>query len=206
VAVLGRNGSGKTTWLKTLLGLLRPVSGRVKASGRFGYVPQVAALDEIVPVKAGEVVLWGRLGGWAFLRPFASRADRIARDEALSAAHAADLADRSYRDLSEGQKQRVLFARLLVMRADVAVLDEPTASMDAMAEREALTRLAELARAGSMAVLVVAHDLVVAREFADRVVFVDRDDQAVVAGDVDTVFADPLFRRHYGEVKRGLRD
>src|SRR5688572_18680562 len=126
--ILGRNGAGKSTFLTTLLGLLPPVAGTVeRAPGvRCGYVPQVSTIDELLPVKAREVVRWGQLSGWSFLRPFATRAERAAGEEALAAAGATPLARQSYRDLSLGQKQRVLFARLLAMAADVAVLDEPT--------------------------------------------------------------------------------
>ena len=200
-AVLGRNGAGKSTFLATLLGLLPPVGGAVeRAPGvRCGYVPQVAALDELLPVKTREVVLWGQLSGWSFLRPWATRAERARCDEALTAAGAAGLARQPYRDLSTGQKQRVLFARLLAMGADVAVLDEPTAAMDAVTERETLERLAALARRG-VAVVVVAHDLGVAKRYADRALYLDRDDGLAVAGDVATVLAHPSFVRHYGDL------
>lgn len=204
VAVLGRNGAGKSTWLKTVLRLIPPISGHTTrgVAARLAYVPQVGALDDVVPVRAAEVVLWGSLEGWGFLRPFASRADRTSRDQALDAAQAQEFARRPYRDLSQGQKQRILFARMLALRADVAILDEPTAAMDALAEREALDRLAALASTRSMAIVIVAHDPGVAAEFADRVLFLDRDDQAVVTGDTEAVFADPRFRRHYGEARR----
>jgi zinc transport system ATP-binding protein len=200
-AVLGRNGAGKSTFLMTLLGLLPPIAGRVERSAgvRCGYVPQVAALDELLPVKTVEVVRWGQLSGWSFLRPFATRAERAACDAALAAAGATDLARQSYRDLSMGQKQRVLFARLLAIGADVAVLDEPTAAMDAVTERETLERLAGLARRG-VAVLVVAHDLGVAKRYADVALYLDRDDGVATSGGVTEVLAHPSFVRHYGDL------
>src|SRR5215217_8421005 len=69
VVVVGRNGSGKSTWFKTLLGMQPPVSGAVvKGAGlRSAYVPQTAAIDSVLPLRAHEVVLWGRLSGWGFL-------------------------------------------------------------------------------------------------------------------------------------------
>ena len=81
VAVIGRNGSGKSTWFRTLLGLLPPVSGTVRREHqplRIAYVPQSSALDPLLPLRARDIVLWGRLSGRSFLRPFASRGDRQA--------------------------------------------------------------------------------------------------------------------------------
>src|SRR5688572_17889478 len=100
--ILGRNGAGKSTFLKTLLGLIAPIAGSVeRAPGiQCGYVPQVAAIDELLPVSAREVVRWGRLQGWSFLHPWPSRADRLATDEALAVAGATALARQAYRDLS----------------------------------------------------------------------------------------------------------
>src|SRR5687768_7587434 len=138
--VLGRNGAGKTTWFRTLLGVMPPVSGRIeRAPGlRIAYVPQRLGLDAILPVAARDIVAWGRLSGWSFLRPLAGPTDREACTAALAKAGAADLAGHSFRDLSEGQKQKVLFARMLATDADLVVLDEPTAAMDAVAERDAM--------------------------------------------------------------------
>lgn len=150
-------------------------------------------------MSAREVVRWGRLEGWSFLRPLASRADRHAADEALATAGATALGRQAYRDLSQGQKQRVLFARLLAQGADVAVLDEPTAAMDLVTERETLERLAGLAER-DVAVIVVAHDLGVARRYADAALYLDRDDGVVATGGVGEVMAHPSFVRAYGEL------
>jgi zinc transport system ATP-binding protein len=201
VVVVGRNGSGKSTWFKTLLGLLPPVSGAVvKAPGlRCAYVPQTAAIDPILPLRAHEIVLWGRLSRWGFLHPFATRQDRAAAEAALASAGASDFAHRPYRELSEGQKQRVLLARVLATEADLVLLDEPTAAMDAVAERETMQRLAELARGRRIGVVVVSHQLRVASQYADTVLFMDRDAPAVLVGDVRTVFCHDAFIRQYGD-------
>ena len=202
LAVVGRNGSGKSTFFKTLLGLLPPVSGRIVKSHpsvRSAYVPQTSSIDPILPVRPQEMVLWGRLSGWNFLRPFSKREDRQAVDSALETAGANAIANRPYRELSEGQKQRALLARVLATEADLVLLDEPTAAMDAVAERETMRRLAELARERRLAVVVVSHDLRVAAEFADQLLFVDREAPAVVLGDANTVFCHPAFRHQYGD-------
>ena len=89
LAVIGRNGSGKSTWFRTLLGLQAPVSGRVFRSGphvKSAYVPQISGIDGLLPVRSRELVHWGRLSGWNFLRPFSKREDRDAVELALQTA------------------------------------------------------------------------------------------------------------------------
>jgi zinc transport system ATP-binding protein len=202
LAVVGRNGSGKSTFFKTLLGLLAPVSGRIaKASPQMktAYVPQTSSIDPILPVRPKEMVLWGRLSGWNFLKPFASREDRHLADTALDSAGARAFSHRPYRELSEGQKQRALLARVLATEADLVLLDEPTAAMDAVAERETMQRLAGLARERRISVVVVSHDLHVSAEYADSLLFFDREGGSVVHGDARSVFCHPAFRHQYGD-------
>lgn len=202
LAVVGRNGSGKSTFFKTLLGLLPPVSGHIHKGSphvKTAYVPQTSSIDPILPVRPKEMVLWGRLSGWNFLNPFASREDRHAAEAALDSAGARPIANRPYRELSEGQKQRALLARVLATEADLVLLDEPTAAMDAVAERETMQRLAQLARSRRISVVVVSHDLHVSAEFADSLLFFDKEGGTVVSGDARTVFCHPSFRHQYGD-------
>jgi zinc transport system ATP-binding protein len=203
LAVIGRNGSGKTTWFKTLLGLRQPLGGRlIKARPdlRVAYVPQVAQLDPILPVRARELVLWGRINGWGFLKPFSSRQDREACTRALAEAEATAFADKPYAELSEGQKQRILFARMLATDAELALLDEPTAAMDPVAERDAYRRLQRLAHEKQLAVVVISHSLGVAARFADELLWLDAEGQKVRHGAPEVVLADDDFREQYGDV------
>jgi zinc transport system ATP-binding protein len=206
IMVLGRNGSGKTTFFRTVLGLLPPVAGRVRRGPgvRLAYVGQGLVLDRILPLRARDVVAWGRLSGWSFLGRGNGGA-RAACDRALTEAGVIELADRPFRDLSEGQKQRVLLARMLAAEPQIGFLDEPTAAMDAVAEGEAIAHLARLAHQGGLAIVVISHVLGLAARFADEVVFLDRDDGVVVHGPPTTVFDHPSFRRQFGalEVNRG---
>ncbi|MCC6526705.1 MAG: metal ABC transporter ATP-binding protein [Polyangiaceae bacterium] len=203
VGVLGRNGSGKSTWFKTLLGLLRPVAGRVERSApglRMAYVPQSAGLDAILPLSARDVVAQGRLTGTSFLRPWASAEDRRVVAGALEAVGVAGLARRRFRDLSKGQQQRVLFARMLATRADLALLDEPTAAMDVEGEREAVAELARLAHGERMAVVLVTHALELAERNCDELIVFDRPARRVVHGPSAEVAGGALYRRLRGEL------
>lgn len=194
-AVVGRNGSGKTTWFKTMLGLLRPLSGEVRRGGaRLSYVPQRTGYDDLWPVTARDVVAMGIERGRSFFVP----GPRPGVADALAAVGATELGERPFRSLSEGQKQRVLLARVVASHADVVFLDEPTAAMDPVAEQEALVLLDDVRRRFGTTIVVVSHFLGVAREHADRVLFMDRPAQAVVLGAPDDVFAHPVFQARYG--------
>jgi zinc transport system ATP-binding protein len=198
--ILGRNGSGKSTLVKTILGLLRPVGGAVGWSdgARRAYVPQSAAIDATVPVRAADVAAWGRLRGWGFLRPVPSRADLAARDRALAALGVGELAGAKLRDLSGGQVQRILFARMLAGEADVAVLDEPTAAMDAAGERAVYATLRGLARGEDLAVVVVTHAVSSALGASDEVLLLDPDGRRVVHGTPAQVAEDAAFHALFG--------
>jgi zinc transport system ATP-binding protein len=201
LAVIGRNGSGKTTWLRTVLGLLPPVCGRVELARpdlRMAYLPQRAALDELYPLLAREVVALGLLRSWSFLG-LALGGDPPEVARALGEMGALELAERPYRLLSEGQKQRVLFARLVASQAEIALLDEPTSAMDLVAEREAFTLLDQMRKRHGTAVVVVSHYLGLVREFADRVVLLDRDTPAIVVGEPEDVFRHGVFSARYGD-------
>jgi zinc transport system ATP-binding protein len=200
-AVLGRNGSGKSTWIRTLLGLIAPVSGSVVRSRpdlKLAYLPQRQAFDELYPVLVRDVVAMGAERGLAV---FGLRrrdvADKVLR--ALSLVQASDLAPRPYRELSAGQKQRVLLARLAAGEPDLAVLDEPTSAMDVVAEREAYELLSRLQRERRVALVIVSHFLGLARRYADRALLLDRDTPGVVAGAAEEVLAHESFRKRYGD-------
>ncbi len=205
-AVVGRNGAGKTTFFRTLLGLLPPVGGELDSRISplpIGYIPQRSQLDPLIPLRAWDVCAMGVERGASFLRPRLGGGARREVDRALAEMGAAELASRSFGELSEGQKQRVLMARLVAGHPALAVLDEPTAAMDEVAERQTLELIDALREDHGMAVLIVSHHLPVVSRFADQVLFLDRDAQAAVAGKPEVVFRHPAFRARYGEESAG---
>jgi zinc transport system ATP-binding protein len=202
--VVGRNGSGKTTWFRTLLGLLPPVSGGVAwPQGRrpIAYVPQRSAFDELYPVPVHEVVSMGAERGWSFLSPGGGRGDRV--NQALTEVGAWELRHRNFRALSEGQKQRVLLARMLCSQAGIALLDEPTAAMDAVAEEEAMAMLDGLRRAHNLALVVVSHHLQVAFRHADRILFLDPE-VGVEVGSAAEIQQSEAWRARYQDRHAGV--
>ena len=204
VLVVGRNGSGKTTFARTLLGLLPPVSGETawRSGVRATYVPQVVTLD-VAPLRVRDVARWGTQWGWDFLRPWTTKAQRGRVEKGLAEVGAAELGGRRFVELSGGQQQRVLLARMLASGAELAVLDEPTASMDAVAERAAFARIRELARERNLGTVVISHAVAVAAHFADLIVFFDPDapgGEKIAVGRVADIAARPRFMAQFGRL------
>jgi zinc transport system ATP-binding protein len=117
--------------------------------------------------------------------------------EALEQAGATALADRPFRTLSEGQKQRVLLARLIASRPELALLDEPTSAMDAVAERETLAALDAARKRSGTTIVVVSHYLGMVRELADKMILFDASCSSVVVGDPAHVLEHEAFHRSY---------
>ncbi len=164
LGIIGPNGGGKTTLLKVILGLLQPRAGEVRVFGRpprevshrIGYVPQHGRIDPSVPASVLDVVLTGRLhksswGAWW------SRKDREAAFAALEQTQTAQFAHHSIAALSGGQRQRVLIARALAAEAELLLLDEPTAGVDAPSEQNFTDLLHELNR--RVPIVLVSHDV-----------------------------------------------
>jgi manganese/zinc/iron transport system ATP- binding protein len=199
--IIGPNGAGKSTLLKAALGLVPLAGGEVRFFGRpldevrrrIGYVPQRGTVDWGFPVTAMDVVLMGtypRLG-W-FRRP--GRRERECGRECLARVGLADLADRQIGRLSGGQQQRVFLARALAQEADLYLLDEPMAGVDARSQEQIFRVLAALRAEGKL-VVVVHHDLRAAAEWFDAVALVDM--RLIAAGPTATVLTPDNLRRTY---------
>lgn len=204
--VLGRNGSGKTTWFRTVLGLVPRLGGQVvrRPGLRVSYVPQRSRFDDLFPLLSRDVVAMGVDRGRRFLGLRLREPDAVRT--ALEEVGAAELADRPFRELSEGQKQRVLLARLVASGPELAFLDEPTAAMDVVAERAALSLLDAHRRAHGTTVVVVTHYLGAARDIADRALFVDAERQRVVVGAPHEVLGHDAFRHSFGPDEEARAD
>jgi zinc/manganese transport system ATP-binding protein len=161
LAVMGPNGAGKSTLLAAIAGRLRPLSGRIETQGAVGYLPQSPRLNLRIPLRAFDFAAMGaaaRTGPYGGL----SRADRDRVGEALATVGLTDLADRPVAAMSGGQRQRLLFARLMVQDAAVLLLDEPFAAIDADTTADLLAVIAGW-RAQGRIVAAALHDLDTAR-------------------------------------------
>jgi zinc transport system ATP-binding protein len=176
LCVAGENGSGKSTLLRGLLGFLSPEGGRVLrpglGNGDTGYLPQESGGSGDFPASVFEVVLSGRLGRRG-IRPFYSSEDRRAAEEHLERLGMADLRRRCFRELSGGQRRRVLLARALCAARTLLVLDEPAAGLDPLVRGEVYRLLERVNREQGMGILMVSHDLDEAIQSATKILHLD---------------------------------
>ena len=173
VGVIGPNGSGKSTLIKSILGFVKPDIGKVrifgedasKAKGRVAYVPQRGSVDWDFPITVREVAVMGRYGTKRWWQDM-SRNDYALADRALEQVRMSEFGKRQIGQLSGGQQQRVFMARALAQDADILLLDEPFAGVDAATERAILNVLTQ-ARNKGKTMVVVHHDLETAAEYFD---------------------------------------
>lgn len=203
-ALVGVNGSGKTTLLRVLLGLLRPITGRVeRPDGAVGYVPQIDRSEGLLPVTARQVVLMGCAPRLSLVGR-AGAQERDHADAALARFGVADLANRRVTSLSGGQRQRVLLARALVSSPRLLVLDEPVRGLDLASAARLVAILRDLAHDQGLAVVVATHSLDLVANHADHVALFK--DGSVASGPVEEVLTDAVLTRyldapvHVGEV------
>lgn len=201
VGVIGPNGSGKSTLIKAMLGFVQPDFGDVlifgspiqQAKGRVAYVPQRGSVDWDFPITVREVALLGRYGHVPWWRDL-SRNDEAIADDALAQVRMSEFAARQIGQLSGGQQQRVFMARALAQGADILLLDEPFAGVDAATERAILDVL-RLSREAGRTLVVVHHDLATAAEFFDTLVLVKQRVHAV--GPPSVVLQEKLLNAVY---------
>ncbi|HWM46632.1 MAG TPA: ABC transporter ATP-binding protein [Xanthobacteraceae bacterium] len=214
LALLGPNGGGKTTLLKTLLGLLAPKAGEVHVNGRtladcsaserarlLAYVPQTHVPTFAYSVET--MVLMGRTAhGNLFSRPTAR--DREVAAAALERFGIAALAERPYTMISGGERQLALLARAFAQEPQFIVLDEPTASLDFGNQGKVMREMRALAGAG-LGVLFTTHDPNHALRAADRA-FLLRGGRCLAAGPSEAVLNQTLLEQLYDAPVQRIAD
>lgn len=207
MALIGPNGSGKTTILKTIAGQLAPLAGTIALGGSdlrtlpaatrarrlaalFTARPRTELLSCKDVVDAGRYPYTGRLG-------ILSEADEACVRAAMEATGTWEIRNRDFAHMSDGQRQRALIARSLSQDPDVLILDEPTSYLDIQAQLDMLRLLRERARARGMAVLCSLHEIDLASKAADRVICV-HDGTASAAAAPDEAFTAARIEALYG--------
>ncbi|MBN9620407.1 MAG: ABC transporter ATP-binding protein [Actinobacteria bacterium] len=178
VAILGANGSGKTSLMRVILGLQPLSAGELEVAGRpvrrgsddIGYVPQQRRADPLTPLRARDVVGLGLDGHrWGVGRPSVGRRRRIA--DALEEVGATAFADRPIGLLSGGEQQRVRIAQALVADPPLLLCDEPLLSLDLTSQRTVTALVDRRRRSRDTAVLFVTHEINPVLPYVDRVLY-----------------------------------
>ena len=163
VCVVGENGSGKTTLLKGLLSLIPPMGGKLiknpeLAPGDIGYLPQENPRQKDFPAAVSEVVLSGRQNQRG-LAPFYTKADRAAAEKSLSMLELTELKSCCFRELSGGQRRRVLLARSLCAAGKILLLDEPASGLDPIVQAGLYNVLEKINAELGITIIMVSHDI-----------------------------------------------
>ena len=211
MTLIGPNGGGKTTILKTLARQLASVAGAVylddknmrTLSGKELAAKLAVVLTERVRpelVSCYELVAAGRYpytGSFGLL----TKRDREIVEDALRRVHALELADKDISEISDGQRQRVLLARALCQEPEVIVLDEPTAFLDIRHKLELLEILSDMAKSQGIAVVMSLHEIDLAQRISDKIVCV-KGDRIAAVGTPEEIFSGGTVAQLY-EIESG---
>ncbi len=209
-ALVGMNGSGKSTMFKAIMGFVPLTSGQVRVlglpvpvalkQGLIAYVPQNEDIDWNFPVLVSDVVMMGRYGRMNWMRR-PSATDREAVDLALDRVGMQGFRHRQIGELSGGQKKRVFVARALAQDSRVILLDEPFTGVDVQTE-EAMTALLQSLRDEGRVILVATHNLGTVPNFCDRTILIRRT--VLASGPTGQVFTQGNLEQTFGGVLRHL--
>ena len=180
LCVVGENGTGKSTLIKTLLGLIKPLNGEVIANVQgknhkgVGYLPQQTQAQKDFPASVWEVVLSGVLNN-DHRCPFYNKKDKAEAEKNMEKLNILDLKKRCYRELSGGQQQRVLLARALCATDSVLILDEPVTGLDPAASMEFYETIKDLNKKENVTIIMVSHDIKNALNYATHILHLEQE-------------------------------
>lgn len=203
-ALIGVNGAGKTTLVKSILGEIRH-QGNVSFESHhgekinkvtIGYVPQHLHFDRSAPVSVEDFLLAGRTNTPVFLSKKKAILDEI--DQALENVGCLDLKKRRLGELSGGELQRVMLVNALYSLPELLILDEPVSGVDAKGSEIFYESILNLKKNYHMAIAMVSHDLGIVREYADKVVLMNKT--VLKTGSAKEVFESPEFKNSFFSV------
>ena len=172
LVIFGENGSGKSSLVKTMLGLKKPAGGEVTFSdnlkpNEIGYLPQSQSVQNNFPASTWEVVLSGCLNKMG-IRPFYTKKEKELAKKNMELLDIYNLKNECFRNLSGGQRQKVLLARALCAAKKLVLLDEPVSGLDQHSTAE-FYRLAHKINQSGMAVIMISHDIAPSMSVAKHV-------------------------------------
>ena len=177
LSIVGENGSGKSTLVKTILNILKPLSGEIKLYGsskfKIGYLPQQTNVQKDFPASAFEIVLSGCMTKKTGIL-FGKAEKEIAKNN-MEKLSIFDLRHKSFKSLSGGQRQRVLLARALCAAEDILLLDEPASGLDPSITYELYDILYDLNKNDKMTVITVSHDLKATLKYSSKILHIGNE-------------------------------
>ena len=201
--VIGMNGAGKSTLFKAMMGLVVPPTGTIticgddpktaQKHGHVAYVPQSELVDWDFPVSVSEVVMMGRIGTQNIFKT-PSKEDHVAVQNGLERVNMTAFKDRQIGELSGGQKKRVFVARALAQGAEILLLDEPFAGLDATTEKSLIALLITLQESGKT-IILATHDLLSLPDTCDHVALVKST--VIAFGPTKEVFTRALVEKTF---------
>lgn len=209
IGVIGPNGGGKSTLIKTILGLVKPCAGTIDYQGtnlkkskiRMGYVPQINELNRYFPITVNEVVLSGKLNSQ--IKPFFkySKNDLEEVVNILDIVGLTDLKDRQICDLSGGEFQKMLIARALIINPDVLLFDEPTAMVDLLSQRQILNLLKKLSN--DITIILVTHQVQEITKHVKKLIFLNKN--VIAEGQPDEVYKYVYLNSAHNSIRKEYR-
>lgn len=162
IIVVGKNGAGKSTLIKGILGLIKPKTGKIifgdgLKKNLIGYMPQETKVDQAFPASVKEIVLSGRINKMG-LRPFYNKEDKEKANEVMNILNISNIKNKSFADLSGGQRQKVLLARSLAATDKLLILDEPSNNLDNTSREEFYLLLMKLNKELGITIIMISHD------------------------------------------------
>lgn len=204
IAIVGPNGSGKTTFLKVILNIIEPTEGKVLIfgdelknipPGMIGYVPQIKTIDRSFPANAIDLVLSGVRNRWIGLK---SRADYRLAMEALELVGAGDYAKEQISNLSGGQLQRVYLARCFAGNPRILLLDEPATGVDLVCETSINSIIEEYNKKRGVTIIMVTHDWTAAYHHTNKVILLNK--QLIYYGPPQNAFTDINLQKTFSHL------
>ena len=185
ICIVGPNGSGKSTLVKGILGLIKPIKGKVIYNGLkqnyIGYMPQETKVDSNFPASVLEIVMSGTLNQYNSI--FYTKKQKEIAINNLKILGIDNIKDKSFCDLSGGQRQKVLLARSLCATSKLLILDEPSNNLDSRSKTELYKTIVDLNKNHNITIIMITHDLDHDNLIGNKILSLREDD--VFFGTVD---------------------